>query len=75
MAVLATTNRVDSLDAALRRPGRLEREVEVLVPSRSDREAILQYELEDAPSASIQRNSTALAHACGVQPSMHTLTN
>lgn len=41
MAVLATTNRLDSLDGALRRPGRLEREVEVFVPSRKDREAIL----------------------------------
>jgi cell division protease FtsH len=39
--LLAATNRPDSLDPALRRPGRFDREVLVPLPNRADREAIL----------------------------------
>jgi AAA family ATPase len=39
--VLAATNRPDALDAALRRPGRFDREVEIGIPPPSSRIAIL----------------------------------
>ena len=39
--VIATTNRPNSLDSALRRPGRFDKEVEVPVPSASDRKDII----------------------------------
>ena len=41
MLVLAATNRPDALDPALRRPGRLDREIEVGIPNAVDREDIL----------------------------------
>ena len=45
VVVLAATNRPDSLDAALRRPGRFDREVEVGVPTPSERREILVKQL------------------------------
>ncbi|CAG9335617.1 unnamed protein product [Blepharisma stoltei] len=39
--VIATTNRQNTLDAALRRPGRLDKEIEIPVPSRDDRLEII----------------------------------
>ena len=39
--VLAATNRPDALDPALRRPGRFDREVDVPLPDRAERAAIL----------------------------------
>jgi SpoVK/Ycf46/Vps4 family AAA+-type ATPase len=41
VVVVATTNRVDAIDPALRRPGRFDREVRFGVPSPSDRRDIL----------------------------------
>lgn len=41
MLVLAATNRPDALDPALRRPGRLDREIEIGIPNAVDREDIL----------------------------------
>jgi cell division protease FtsH len=41
VVVLAATNRPDALDAALRRPGRFDREVLVPLPNRAERSAIL----------------------------------
>lgn len=41
VVVLASTNRPDALDPALRRPGRLERELAVAVPEPEAREEIL----------------------------------
>lgn len=41
VVVLAATNRVKALDESLRRPGRLDKEIEVGVPSEKDREDIL----------------------------------
>jgi len=40
--VIAATNRPDALDEALRRPGRLDREIEVGVPSEAMRKQVLQ---------------------------------
>ena len=41
VVVIAATNRPDSIDPALRRPGRLDREIEIGVPDRDGRERIL----------------------------------
>ncbi|KAG6548025.1 hypothetical protein Mapa_010459 [Marchantia paleacea] len=45
--VIAATNRIDSIDPALRRPGRFDLEIEIGVPSPSDRLGILQVLLRD----------------------------
>lgn len=45
VVVIAATNRPDSLDPALRRPGRFDREVEVGVPSPAERRDILAKQL------------------------------
>lgn len=41
VVVIATTNRIQDVDIALRRPGRFDWEIEFPLPSRPDREAIL----------------------------------
>jgi cell division protease FtsH len=47
--VLATTNRADVLDPALLRPGRFDRRVNIGLPDRKDREAILKVHFEKKP--------------------------
>src|SRR5262249_47553713 len=47
--VLAATNHPWDVDAALRRPGRLDRILLVLPPDASAREAILRYHVRDRP--------------------------
>lgn len=47
--VLAATNRPDVLDAALCRPGRLDRKVHVGLPDSKEREAILKVHLRNKP--------------------------
>eukprot|EP00850_Spirogloea_muscicola_P011893 SM000075S21982 [mRNA] locus=s75:434791:440447:- [translate_table: standard] len=49
VVVLAATNRRESIDSALRRPGRFDRELEIGVPSPSGRLEILQGILHDQP--------------------------
>jgi transitional endoplasmic reticulum ATPase len=49
--VLAATNRPDSLDPALRRPGRFDREIEIGVPDRHGRKEILQIHTRGMPLA------------------------
>ena len=46
VVVLAATNRADILDPALLRPGRFDRQVEVGLPDRKDREAIVKIYLK-----------------------------
>jgi len=48
--VLAATNRADVLDPALLRPGRFDRRVEIMLPERHDREAILKVHFKDKPT-------------------------
>lgn len=48
--VLAATNRVDSLDPALRRGGRFDREVEVGVPDQNGRRKIINIHFRDIPT-------------------------
>ena len=47
--VIAATNRVDSVDPALRRPGRFDREIEIGVPDEVGREEILQIHTRGMP--------------------------
>jgi len=47
--VLAATNRADVLDPALLRPGRFDRRVEISLPERRDRLAILKVHFEKKP--------------------------
>ncbi|MGK5681857.1 ATP-binding protein [Actinoplanes sp. URMC 104] len=72
--VLAATNAPWDIDAALRRPGRLDRTLLVLPPDKPARAAILQYHLRDRPVAGIDLARIAdatenysgadLAHVC-----------
>ena len=50
--VLAATNRADVLDPALLRPGRFDRRVNIVLPDRKDREAILKIHFAKKPLAS-----------------------
>lgn len=47
--VLAATNRADVLDPALLRPGRFDRRVNIMLPERKDREAILKVHFKKKP--------------------------
>jgi cell division protease FtsH len=49
--ILAATNRADVLDPALLRPGRFDRRVNIGLPDRKDREAILKVHFEKKPVA------------------------
>ncbi len=48
--ILAATNRADVLDPALLRPGRFDRRVNITLPDRKDREAILKIHFKDKPT-------------------------
>lgn len=48
--VLAATNRADVLDPALLRPGRFDRRVNITLPERKDREAILKVHFKNKPT-------------------------
>jgi len=48
--VLAATNRSDVLDPALLRPGRFDRRVNITLPERKDRSAILKVHFKDKPT-------------------------
>ncbi|AMK13162.1 AAA family ATPase CDC48 subfamily protein [methanogenic archaeon mixed culture ISO4-G1] len=47
--VVGATNREDSIDPALRRPGRFDREIEIGIPGRKSRIEILNVHLRDMP--------------------------
>ena len=51
ITVIGTTNRVDAVDPALRRPGRFDREIEIGVPDRDGREEILRIHTRGMPLA------------------------
>lgn len=51
VTVIGTTSHPDALDPALRRPGRFDREIEVGVPDRDDRAAILNVHTQGVPLA------------------------
>jgi len=47
--VIGATNRIDSIDPALRRPGRFDREIEIGVPDKEGRLAILKIHTRNIP--------------------------
>ncbi|MFB6305031.1 MAG: CDC48 family AAA ATPase [Haloferacaceae archaeon] len=49
ITVIGTTNRVDAVDPALRRPGRFDREIEIGVPDAEGREEILRIHTRGTP--------------------------
>jgi len=51
VVVIGATNRVDAIDAALRRPGRFDREIEIGVPAEPDRIDILKIHTRGMPLA------------------------
>ncbi len=51
VVVIGATNRVDAIDAALRLPGRFDREIEIGVPSELDRIEILKIHTRGMPLA------------------------
>jgi len=60
VVVIGATNRVDAIDAALRRPGRFDREIEIGVPTELDRIEILKIHTRNMPFAE-DKNLTQLA--------------
>jgi len=51
VVVIGATNRVDSIDQALRRPGRFDREIEIGVPDKDGRKEVLQIHTRGMPLA------------------------
>ena len=49
VVVIGATNRPDSLDQALRRPGRFDREIEIGVPDQEERKEILEIHTRNMP--------------------------
>ncbi|MGN0093425.1 MAG: CDC48 family AAA ATPase [Methanobrevibacter sp.] len=49
VVVIGATNRPDSLDPALRRPGRFDREIEIGVPDRDERKEVLEIHTRNMP--------------------------
>lgn len=63
--VLAATNRADVLDPALLRPGRFDRRVNIGLPDRKDREAILKVHFDKKPLAKNVDLDSLAAKAAG----------
>jgi cell division protease FtsH len=63
--VLAATNRADVLDPALLRPGRFDRRVNIGLPDRKDREAILKVHYSKKPLAKSVDLDALAAKAAG----------
>ncbi|XP_042274364.1 ATPase family protein 2 homolog [Thunnus maccoyii] len=61
LLVLGATNRPHSLDPALRRPGRFDKELEVGVPGAAERADILQKQLSLVPCSATTEELTQLA--------------
>ncbi|MCO5560528.1 hypothetical protein L7F22_014143 [Adiantum nelumboides] len=61
--VIAATNRLETIDPALRRPGRFDREIEIGVPSPSGRVEILTSHLDRMSHALAESEIKALAAA------------
>lgn len=59
IVVIAATNRIDTLDPALLRPGRFDRHIEVPLPNKKEREEILNLYLKDKPLGEINVDDLA----------------
>lgn len=64
--VIAATNRVNSLDEALRRPGRFDREIEIGVPDKAGRLEILQIHTRGMPLAKEGTHLVDLDHFASI---------
>jgi cell division protease FtsH len=65
LVVIAASNRLDSLDAALLRPGRFDRQVFVSLPDLDGREQILRVHTQGKPIGEVDL-STIAAHTSGL---------
>lgn len=66
VVVVGATNHPDRIDAAIRRPGRLDRTVTIPLPDARAREGILRYHLRDAlPGADLTAIAARLEGASG----------
>jgi len=75
VAVIGATNRVDTIDSALRRGGRFDREVEVGVPDEAGRREILQVHTRGMPLADDVGIDRIAARTHGfVGADLHSLT-
>lgn len=74
--VLAATNRVDVLDPALLRPGRFDRRVNIGLPDRKDREAILKVHFAKKPiDSGVDLDSLAAKSAGSSGADLANITN
>jgi len=68
LVVMGSTNRVDDLDEALRRPGRFDREIEISAPDQAGREEILEIHTRKTPlgaAVDLERYAAACAGFTG----------
>ncbi|KAJ2827008.1 AAA+-type ATPase [Coemansia erecta] len=65
VVVLGATNRPSAIDAALRRPGRFDREIEIPIPTQMGRRHILERKLADMP------NTLSIEHVDAVAAATH----
>lgn len=72
--VIATSSHPSSIDPAMRRPGRLERELEMSVPSAAEREDILRQILLSfgVPTGDEQNSANTISSKCLTQASQKT---
>ncbi|KAF9914902.1 hypothetical protein BX616_007342 [Lobosporangium transversale] len=61
VVVIAATNRPNSIDPALRRPGRFDREIKIDVPGEMDRRRIIESLIKDMPHLLKEDELTTLA--------------
>ena len=74
--VLAATNRLDTLDPALLRPGRFDRQIEVGLPGRAERLSILRLHSRNKPlSRTVDREALAGDTSCFSGASLENLLN
>ena len=74
--VLAATNRLDTLDPALLRPGRFDRQIEVGLPGKSERLSILKLHSRNKPMAeNVNLESLAQDTSCFSGASLENLLN
>ncbi len=64
--VIAATNRVNSIDEALRRPGRFDREIEIGVPDKEGRKEILQIHTRGMPLGKVGDRTVDLDYFAGI---------
>ena len=66
--VLASTNRADTLDKALLRPGRLDRHITIDLPNYLERKEILQVHLRDIVTDFDKKNDNFISQLCHLTP-------